>query len=546
MEDFYTASTLSLAHQMRQTQHWNEAVRLYGQLVKQLDNDASFHHNFALSLLGAKQLQLSVQHAEKALALSPEVWQSWVVKVRALTQLGQMHSAASVLNDACAQFPDRSEFALELASLALHQQCDARWARQIVKPHLANPNTATDASLTDIIASLYDRDESAQSVNTRVMQFARNYLDRSQGKAQFCKPVVSARKGRKRLGLLSPHFNCSPVYFFCSGALHLLAADFDLYFFSRSQVSDWATAQLKKMAYEWFDVTHHSAEQLDGFLREHSLEVLIDLGGWMDPIALKAVSTKPAERMYKWVGGQSISTGLSAFDGFITDLAQTPLGFEPWFSEPLVRLPHGYVSYSPPPYMPSPVAACAHSRVLGVIANPVKVSQPFLAHLSSLLQNDRTELPTVLRFIDRRYVHQLLQHRILQALATAQDLLGKKLKIEFVTPTSHLNYLTEVGKLSAVVETFPYTGGLTFMEALSLGVPSRTSQPGLLFCERHAHAHNSYLQSRAHPRARLPQSQLGKVRQSLIPADCARSDHKALAQSLSELFETGTLESRAD
>jgi predicted O-linked N-acetylglucosamine transferase (SPINDLY family) len=61
----------------------------------------------------------------------------------------------------------------------------------------------------------------------------------------------------------------------------------------------------------------------------------------MDPIGLRAISTKPAARMYKWVGGQSITTGLRAFDGWLSDAEQTPAGFEPWFTEPLLRLPHG-------------------------------------------------------------------------------------------------------------------------------------------------------------------------------------------------------------
>lgn len=543
-----TPSTLNLADHMRQTQQWGEAVRLYSQLETQLPHDAVFQHNFALSLLGAKQAAQAVLHADKALALQPALWQSVVVKVRALTALGQMLAAASVLDAGRLQFPERAEFALELASMALHQQCDARLARQLVQPHLSHPSTATatDACLTDIMASLYDRDDSAQSLNSRVMQFARNHLERAPGRAHSLHPAVTAPSGRQRLGLLSPHLNCSPVYFFCSGALRLLAAEFDLYFFSRSQVTDWASAELQRIAHEWFDVTHLSAERLDIFLRQQSLDVLVDLGGWMDPIALQAISTKPAKRMYKWVGGQSITTGLKAFDGFITDLAQTPLGFEPWFSEPLVRLPQGYVSYSPPPYMPAPVAASQHSHVLGVIANPVKVSQSFLTHLAATLPNNGTGLPTILRFIDKRYGHRLLQNRIQQGLASVPKNSGDPFRVEFVSPTSHLNYLTEVGQLSAVAETFPYSGGLTLIEALSLGVPCGASPPGTLFCERHAHAHQRYLQSRTHPRIRAHRTPLGKVRPSLIPADCPRSDHQALAQSLAQLFATGQLESSAE
>ena len=532
---------LKSANQMRQTQNWGEAVRLYGQLEVQLRDDGVFHHNFALSLLGAKQTGLALVQAERALALLPHLWQAAVVKVRALSAEGRAQEAADVLEDLTLRYPERGEFALELASITLHHICNARLARQLVQPHLHKPATATDACLTDIVASLYDRDETAQSLNTRALAFARSHLDRSDSKPVMPLVPLASRKGRKRLGLLSPHLNCSPVFFFCSGALRLLCQDFDLVFLSRSPVADWATAELRLLASDWFDVVSLNAEQLDAFVRSQSLDVLLDLGGWMDPVALKAISTKPAALMYKWVGGQSISTGLRAFDGFITDLEQTPLGFEGWFTEPLVRLPKGYVSYSPPSYLPAPVAASTHSHVLGVIANPVKVSQPFLEQLCANLQHRRVEgTPIALRLIDKRYGNRALQARILASLQAAQLQLGDQLRVEFVTPTSHLAYLTAVGQLSEVADTFPYTGGLTTMEALSLGVPC-SGQLGALFCERHTHAHRSFLQSSSiasEARSPLP----GELRQSLVPPNSPRSDHAALAASLAQLFTTGGVE----
>ena len=36
-------------------------------------------------------------------------------------------------------------------------------------------------------------------------------------------------------------------------------------------------------------------------IARHGLDALIDLGGWMDPVALSALSVKPAKKLYKWV-----------------------------------------------------------------------------------------------------------------------------------------------------------------------------------------------------------------------------------------------------
>lgn len=526
-------AVLRLADQKRNAQQWREAVLLYRQLEERLGGQAVFHHNLALCLLGAGEADQALVQATRAVELEPRLWQASVVMVKALTMLGRPAQARPQLERLQRQHPERGEFRLELATLALHEDCDAGQARRLVQDLLASPQYGADAQLTDLMASLYDHDESAQQVNDRAMQFAARWLERQPGQALQPPQPRATAGGRPRLGLLSPHFNCSPVYFFCAGALQWLARDFELHFFSRSRREDWATQALRAIASGWWEVTDLDAEALDARLRSHALDALIDLGGWMDPIALRALSTKPAARLAKWVGGQSITTGLRAFDGFITDEAQTPAGFERWYTEPLVRLPMGYVSYTPPPYLPAVVDAPAQEHVLGVGANPVKISARFLAGLNRRLQQwQAVDGPLALRFIDRRYHHEPLKTRIRQALQPSQNALGEQLRIEFIAPDSHAAYLGAIGRLSQMLDTSPYSGGLTTMEALSLGVPCvDMGEVGQLFCERHTHAHNQYLRP-AGGAAPALRAGPGAARQSLVPADCPRRNHLALAESL--------------
>lgn len=533
-------AVLRLADQKRNAQQWREAVLLYRQLEERLGGQCVFHHNLALCLLGAGETEQALAQATRAVELEPGLWQASVVMVKALTALGQPAQAKDQLERLLQQHPERGEFRLELAALALHEDCDAGQARRLVQPLLNSAQHGADAQLTDLMASLYEHGESSQDVNDRAMRFSARWLER-QPDADLQSPQPRrSPAGRPRLGLLSPHFQCSPVYFFCSGALQWLARDFELHFFSRSRREDWATQALRAIATGWWDVTDLNAEALDAHLRSHALDALIDLGGWMDPIALRALATKPAKRMAKWVGGQSITTGLRAFDGFITDEAQTPAGFERWFTEPLVRLPLGYVSYTPPPYMPAVVDAPDAVQALGVGANPVKISARFLAALNRRLQQWRTQdRPLELRFIDRRYRHEPLKTRIRQALQPSQNALGEQLRIEFIVPDGHAAYLGAVGRLTQMLDTSPYSGGLTTMEALSLGVPcTDLSEPGPLFCERHTHAHRQYLRS-GHTGAAAGALAPGAPRQTLVPADCPRRDHHALAESLARWLHGG-------
>lgn len=87
--------------------------------------------------------------------------------------------------------------------------------------------------------------------------------------------------------------------------------------------------------------------------------------------------------------------------------------------------------------------------------------------------------------IDRRYAHPRIVKRI------RADLEPSGLKLEFVTPKDHQDFLVEISKLEYMVDTRPYSAGLTAREALSLGVQI-ISEPGpLLFSSRHGLAANA-------------------------------------------------------
>ena len=148
-----------------------------------------------------------------------------------------------------------------------------------------------------------------------------------------------------------------------------------------------------------------------------------------------------------------------------------------------------------------------------------------------------------LRFIDKRYQQPTLQARIRAALQVAQAEPGDRLQMEFIVPDSHQAYLAAVGQLTEVLDTFPYTGGLTTMEALSMGVHC-SGKTGTLFCERHTHSHRHHLQAAGIRRRRAPQPTPGAARTSLVPLGSPRTNHAALAVSLAQLFTHGTLQIR--
>jgi len=525
----------------RRAGNWSSALQGYLSVADRLSNEPVIEHNLGLCYLALGNSALAEKHSLRAMQLKPEQWQSALIQAKALTANGKKKQALELLEKLVVQQPLSAEIIIELAKLLMQHGGDAARACSLVEPFLNTPYQR-EAQAVLLISQLYDRPErvDAEAISAALCQFSQTHLqlpeavETSADRQQAPKPpkgVSLKASQRLKVGLLSPQFSVSPVYFFTYGALQSLANEVDLVFFSRGKKNDWATQSFQALAQDWVDVNLCTAEELAGVLKSHHLDVLLDLGGWMDPVGLHALSVKPAPKMFKWVGGQSATTGLRCFDGYLSDAYQTPPGVDHLYSEPLIRLASGYVTYTPPPYMPKRELKKKSYSDFGVIANPAKVSRGFLAELRASVpawQLAQAEQGKELRlkFIDQRYEQKNIRDRI------RTDLPG--IHVEFVTPANHFAYLQAVAQLDLTLDTWPYSGGLTTIEALAMGVPSLT-RSGRLFCERHTESHCFYagmdLQDCAteHFTGIPCHAPAGR---SLLTKNSPRLDHESLANEL--------------
>ncbi len=487
---------------LRAMGEWKPALAVSQQLLEYVPERAEVQHNLSVCLLAVGQAALALHHAKLAIQIQPDFWQAYLIAGQALRAMGRGNTAGKLLAELVKRYPDKPEIRLVFSELALHEYCEVRMAQYILGPLKYLPEYKRDITLTSIITQLYDRDVDALSLSAQIQQFSSTYLCAD---VEFNLETIFSntknravglnRSSKPRVGFISPQFFVSPVFFFCIGAIRNLAQTHDLVFFHRGSKHDWATEEFKNCAVLWLDVMSLGSDSLAEQIKKQNLDVLFDLGGWMDPLALYALGSRPANKQYKWVGGQSATTGIQAFDGFISDVHQSPLDTHHLYSEPLIFLESGYVSYQAPTYLPKPVMPNSAHCSVGIISNPVKVSRSFLKELRS------------------------------QAIA--------------LTPKDHEEYLQHVAALDWVVDTWPYTGGLTTMEALSMGVPCRT-RVGQLFCERHTYAHCRYA---GLVQADIDVDQLGifnsfekMTTRKTLGADSPRLNHQAVADNLSLLI----------
>ena len=489
---------------------WAQAAQQYAQILSLLpgsapplpiQHEALVHYNYALCLFALNQFAKAHEHATLAWKQRTSLWQSGLVAAHALKAMGNTVGYVEALQQVHAQVPDEPKVAVAYASLVMNHLGDAYRARQIAQAFVNHPTEAAHARTLCLMSRLYDRDEddTPEAISADIESYAQANLQLSAADIAAVAPfeLEITPKAAPRVGVVSNLLNASPVHSFCFESLSQMKAQGKaLVFVQRGRQNDWATEQFKRIATLWIDAVGWDAAKLHVLLKRLDLDELYEMGGWMDSDCLKAVSIKPSKKLYKWVGGQSCTTGLKSFDGFVSDVHQSPPETSSLYSEPLLLMPGSYVKYTPPPYLKAYEAKAGQCPgAWGVIANPVKLSRAFLQWLCELGLRDQ---PDVLPFnatqasavnslvlVDKRYANLQVRARVEKVL---RPVWGDRLS--FVVPFDHPAFIAELVRLEGLIDTFPYSCGLTMTEALYVG--SKVVFPGVerkLFCERHGIAH---------------------------------------------------------
>jgi protein O-GlcNAc transferase len=358
--------------------------------------------------------------------------------------------------------------AVELAKTAIHLDPGAVLPHRTLCNILAYHDGTTGASLLSAL-----RDCSAVLPRTSQPPLANS--------ADTDRPLV--------VGLLSGSLHSHPVGWLTVAGIEALDRDqFRVICLAQETLpTDLITRRFRAAAAEWVEVDCMTDIMLVEAARARNIDILIDLGGYGHGARMLACAHRLAPVQIKWVGMQAHSSGLAEMDWFLTDRWETPDGFEPLYSEKLLRLPDGYICYSPPPYAPDVTllpALKTGAITFGCFNNLAKITPRVIETWAEILRrvpSARLILKTH-QFSDRPTSDGFLAD--FASLGVGGD------RIELRGSSGHREFMAEYGHVDIVLDPFPYSGGLTTCEALWMGVPTITL-PGEIFASRHSVSHLS-------------------------------------------------------
>ncbi|GLR79571.1 tetratricopeptide repeat protein [Azospirillum oryzae] len=296
---------------------------------------------------------------------------------------------------------------------------------------------------------------------------------------------VAAPSPRLRVGYVSADFRNHPVGTFLEPVLaaHDRGA-VEAICYSNTANPDAVTARLRGLADGWVDSAAMDDAALLERIRADGIHILVDLAGHTLGNRLGVFARRAAPVQVTWAGYVG-TTGLPAMDYLISDPRQSPEGADGWAIEGIVRMPDAYVPWSPPAAAPAvaPLPMIARGApTFGSLNALPKLNAQVAALWTRLLAavpGSRLLLRTPGLDDAELRARTLALFTAAGADADRIDLRGAAL---------HAEFLATYGEIDVALDPFPYSGGLTTLEALWMGVPVVTLG-GDRFCARHTVTH---------------------------------------------------------
>ena len=461
-------------------------------------------------------LDPAIDALEAATALAPEAKEPAAILAGVLSRTSRARHAEAALRHALSLDPGNPQLMNDRAAvlMRLHRHaeartllCDVLWK--------SGPHSSVICNLANATACLGAQDEAVELARAaiaidpaavlprRALANTMPYQDGVTGAALLkaardCAATLprgglpalkKTHTGPLTVGLLSGTLRTHPVgWLTVAGFEHLDPEEYRIVCLSRApETTDPIAWRFRTLAKSWEDVGLLDDDALARRARALGIDILIDLGGHGDAGRIAACARRLAPVQIKWVGMQNHSTGLAEMDWFLTDRWETPPELEHLYSERLLRMPDGYVCYSPPPHAPD-VALAPQSRngftTFGCFNNTAKITARAVETWCEVLRalpDSRMILKTH-QFDDpptaARFRNSFARHGV------------DPTRIEARGSSPHRAFLESYNAIDIVLDPFPYSGGLTTCEALWMGVPTVTL-PGEIFASRHSASHLS-------------------------------------------------------
>jgi len=463
----------------------DEAIECYQKAIDLKPNYSEAHSNLGNALMEQGRIDEAIERYQKALHLKPNFGDAHNNLGVALMEQGRIDEAIECYQKAIDLKPNYSEAYNNLGGALKRQgrldEAIGCYRKAIdLKPNYddvhTNPGNALtardsiDEAHSNLLLSLhYHTGADARLVFSEHLYWAEQHASALAPRGQAYRNDPSPDRPLT-VGYVSPDFRRHSVAFFIEPVV--AAHDrrrFRIICYANVARPDEVTRRFQGLADAWQNIFGMKDEEVDDLIRKDRIDFLIDLAGHTRKNRILLFARKPAPVQVAYLGYPN-TTGLATMDYRLTDSWADPAGqTDEFYTEELLRLPHGFLCYQPPHDSPDvgSLPAFETGRVtFGSFNNRMKITPEAVDLWSSILKavpNAGLILKST-PLADKKTC-ELLKERFLQNGIDPEqiELLG-----HIPSPVDHLKLYN---RIDIALDTFPYNGTTTTCEALWMGVP---------------------------------------------------------------------------
>ena len=483
----------------------HDALVSYQRVLELDPSHATAHNNIATIYRALGRLDQASEHFNQAIKLRPDYAEALSNYGNVLLDLGQIDEASRVLEKAIALSPG---YAYAHNNLGIVRQRQGRFseAESIFRDAIQLATEMADpyTNLAEVLKET-GRIEEAIPYYQKSLKLApdhpsvhSNYLyalqnldtvstddlfeahklwnDRHAAKPLTVRPAISGKKGKLRIGYVSPDFRRHSVsYFFEPLIANHDHQNFEITCYSNGMLEDEVTARLRSHADQWRDIFGMFDVEVAELIQQDEIDILVDLSGHTMGNRLSLFTLRPAPIQVTYLGYPS-TTGVAGMDYRITDAFADPVGdADAVHSEKLVRLDGGFLCYRPaddaPEVAPLPYLSNGYIT-FGSCNNLSKITPQVIAVWAAIL---RAVPDAQLLLKGKALGDDTVRVHFMNAFA-AHGIEAARLDLRaWITGPSHLSIYDH---MDIALDSFPYNGTTTICETLWMGVPTVALEGG--------------------------------------------------------------------
>jgi predicted O-linked N-acetylglucosamine transferase (SPINDLY family) len=502
--DFFAAQ-FNAAKALAQLRRTDEAISAFRSILALHPERAEVYNDLGLALGACGRMEEAIASYRQALHHDPEYVRAWNNLGNAYRACGLLPESADCYREALRRRPEDAEAWSNLGSAQwaagdLEAASEAFARALALNPELSEAhnnlgNVHKDLGELDIALLCYERaitvapaNHDAHSNRLYTLYFhpdyslAEIYRCHAGWYAGHAAPLRPEHPDwrhdrsptrRLRIGYVTPFFREHCQALFLTPLLaHHDHEQVEVFGYSDVPSPDMVTLRLRGHCDVWRSIVGMPDQAVADRIKEDRIDILVDLTLHMAGNRMQMFARKPAPIQVTWLGYPG-TTGLATMDYRLTDPYLDPPSEanDRWYAERLAHLPHTFWCYDPltaaPPVNPLPAMSNGYIT-FGCLNNFCKVNANTLRLWASALcavPHSRLLLLAPHGRARRWTLDTLQQHGIAAS------------RIEFTDRLPRSRYLALYHRIDIGLDTVPYNGHTTSLDALWMGVPTLT-RPG--------------------------------------------------------------------